>query len=58
LLALAYVFYASAFDPDVGWPSLIANAAIIVLSLVYYAIVLRRGVGWTLRGPEEDPHMS
>jgi hypothetical protein len=27
LLALAYVFYASAFDPDVGRPSLIANAA-------------------------------
>ena len=51
LLALAYVFYASALDPDIGQPSLIANAAIIVLSLIYYAVVLHRRGGWTLREP-------
>jgi hypothetical protein len=49
----AYVFYTSAFDPDVGQPSLIANVAIIVLSLVYYAVVLRFRGGWTLRDPED-----
>jgi amino acid transporter len=53
LLALAYVFYTSAFDPDVGQPSLLANAAIIALSLVYYTVMLRRKGGWTLRDPEE-----
>lgn len=58
LLALVYVFYASAFDPDVGQPSLIANAVIIVLSLVYYAVVLRRKGSWTLRDPKEDSHTS
>ena len=54
LLALAYVFYTSAFDPDLGQPSLIANAAIIVV----FARILRRRAplqgGWTLRDPEEE----
>ena len=54
LLALAYVFYSSALDPAVGQPSLIANALIIVLSLIYYAVVIRRRGIWTLRDPEED----
>jgi amino acid transporter len=58
LAALAYVFYASAFDPEIGRPSLIANAGIIVLSLLYYAVVLSRNGGWTLRDPEKDPHTS
>ncbi len=53
LLALAYIFYTSAFDPNVGQPSLIANAAIIILSLGYYAVVLRFRGGWTLRDPED-----
>jgi amino acid transporter len=51
LLALAYVFYTSAMDPAVGQPSLIANAVIVVLSLVYYAVVIRRKGGWMLREP-------
>ncbi len=51
LLALAYVFYTSAMDPAVGQPSLIANAVIILLSLVYYAVVISRRGGWTLHEP-------
>jgi amino acid transporter len=51
LLALAYVFYTSAMDPAVGQPSLIANAVIVVLSLGYYALVIRRKGGWMLREP-------
>jgi len=51
LLALGYVFYTSAMDSAVGQPSLIANAVIVVLSLVYYAVVIRRKGGWTLREP-------
>jgi amino acid transporter len=58
LAALAYVFYASAFDPEIGRPSLIANAGIVVLSLLYYAVVLSRNDGWTLRDPEEDRHAT
>lgn len=54
LLALVYVFYTSALDPAVGQPSLITNAAIIVVSLVYYVVVHRRRGGWTLRDPEAE----
>jgi amino acid transporter len=56
LLALVYVIYTSAFDPDVGQPSLITNAIVVVLSLVYYAIVLRRKGSWKLRDPEQDSY--
>lgn len=54
LLSLAYVFYASALDPVVGRQSLITNAAIAGLSLIYYVVVHRRKGGWTIRDPEED----
>ncbi len=54
LLALAYVFHTSAMDPAVGQPSLIANAVIIVLSLIYYVVVVRRKGPWTMRDPEKD----
>lgn len=53
LLALAFVLYASWLDPDSGRPSLIANIAMIAVSVFYYRFVLlRRGV-WVLRGPED-----
>lgn len=55
LLSLSYVFYASALDPVVGQQSLIANAAIVALALIYYyAFVHRRRGGWTIRDPEEE----
>lgn len=54
LISLAYVFYISALDDDVGQLSLIANAVVIALSLLYYVLVLRRRGGWTLHGPEAD----
>src|SRR5664279_1304733 len=46
LLALAYVLYTSAFDPDVGRPSLLANAVVIAVSLGYYAFMVRRKGRW------------
>jgi amino acid transporter len=52
LIALFYVFYTSAFDPDVGRPSLIVTAGILAASLGYYTFVLRRKGGWMLRDPE------
>ena len=55
LLALTYIFYTSALDPSVGQQSLITNAAVIVVSLIYYAVVHHRKGGWTLRGPDEEP---
>ena len=54
LLSLAYVFYASALDPVVGRQSLITNAAIAGLSLIYHVVVHCRKGGWTIRDPEED----
>ncbi|HEY3778286.1 MAG TPA: APC family permease [Rhizomicrobium sp.] len=54
LLALAYILYTNWLDPDVGRPSLIANLAVIALSLGYYMFVLRRRGGWVLRDPEEE----
>ena len=54
LLSLGYVFYASALDPDIGRPSLIVSAVIVAISVCYYAIVLRRKGGWTLRDPEAE----
>lgn len=59
LLSLGYVFYTSAQDPVLGRQSLLANAAIGLIALVYYALVHRRRGGWTLRDPEADlpdPH--
>jgi amino acid transporter len=58
LLALAYVFYTSALDPEIGQPSLMINGMIIAASLIYYAVVLRRRGGWTLRDPEEETHSA
>jgi len=58
LLALAYVLYTSAFDPEVGRPSLIANAVVILVALGYYAVMFRRKGSWTLRDPEQEPHSA
>ena len=55
LVALAYILYANWLDPEVGRPSLVANAVVIVLSLAYYAFVLRTRGQWILRDPEEEP---
>jgi len=56
LIALAYILYANWLDPEVGRPSLIANAIAIVLSLAYYVFVLRARGKWILRDPEDDPN--
>jgi len=56
LLALGYVFYTSAIDPDVGQPSLIANIAVMALSVGYYIVVLRRKAAWAFRDPEAEAH--
>ena len=53
LLGLAYVVYASAIDPDVGRPSLIATAAVIAASAAYYWLVLRRKGAWVLHQPTD-----
>jgi amino acid transporter len=52
LLFLGYVLYANYLDEAVGRPSLWAAAAMIVLSLAYYILVLRRRGGWVLKGPD------
>lgn len=53
LLGLAYVVYASAIDPDVGRPSLIATVIVIAASAAYYWLVLRRKGAWVLHQPTD-----
>jgi amino acid transporter len=55
LIALAYVLYTSALDPDLGRPSLLINGGIVILSIAYYRLVLRRGRDWILSEPDETP---
>ncbi len=52
LIVLAYVVYTNLMDPQTGQPSLIATACIIVVSALYYRLVLRRRGDWVLREPE------
>jgi amino acid transporter len=54
LAALVYVVYAEAVDPMVGRPSLIATAAILVVSGLYYLLRARLQGEWVLRGPAEE----
>lgn len=52
LIALCFVVYTSLLTDD-GRLSLAVNAAAIVLSFVYYRLVLARRGAWVLRGPED-----
>ena len=54
LASLAFVIYVSWFDPDSGRPSLIANGAVIAVSMAYYILVLRRQGPWTLHDPDAE----
>ena len=52
LLALGYVLYADWIDRDVGRPSLIVTAVIMILAALYYlAMRRRRGPTWAMSGP-------
>ena len=53
LLALAYVLYVSALDPELGQPSLIANGVLMILALAYYR--LGRKGRWVMTGPDDNP---
>jgi len=52
-IALCFVLYTSWLDPSNGLPSVLANAAVVVLSLLYYRFVLARRSAWVLRGPAD-----
>jgi amino acid transporter len=54
LIGLAFVVYASALDPVLGQPSLIAAGVVIAVSAGYYWGVLRRRGTWVLYAPGED----
>jgi amino acid transporter len=52
LLSLAYVLYADWIDREIGRPSLIATAVMMVLAgLYYFAMRRRRGPTWAMSGP-------
>jgi amino acid transporter len=53
LVVMVYVVWTSWLDPAMGRPSLFATLGIVIVSVCYYALVLRgRGV-WKLRGPQD-----
>ena len=41
------------WNPETGQPSLLANAAVIALWLVYYFAIVRRRGAWVLSGPAD-----
>ena len=51
LLALAYVFYTSALDPDIGRPSLLINSVVMLVALAYYGLMVRRKGNFAFRDP-------
>ncbi len=51
LLGSAYALWAEGLDPDVGRMSLIATAAFLAVSMIYYGAVVRRRGVWTIRDP-------
>jgi L-asparagine transporter-like permease len=53
LIALCFVVYTSLLTDD-GRLSLEVNAGAIVLSFIYYRLVLARRGAWVLRGPEDS----
>ncbi|MBT2211474.1 MULTISPECIES: APC family permease [Actinomadura] len=56
LLALVYVVYQNAKDPEVGRPSLFVALGVIAAASAYFALVLRRRGGWHLQGAaDEEP---
>lgn len=51
LIALAYIVWTSWFDLEEGRPGLIATAIQILVSILYYALVVRRRGAWVTRDP-------
>ena len=51
LAGSVYALWAEGLDPDVGRLSLIATAAFLAISAIYYAAVVRRRGVWTIRDP-------
>jgi L-asparagine transporter-like permease len=51
LAALAYVVWTSWLDVEEGRPSLIVTGVQILLSIIYYQLVLRRRGEWTVHVP-------
>lgn len=51
--SLLYVAYANFSDPVIGRPSLGATIAVMIVSAIYYVLVLRRRGTWELRGPAD-----
>ncbi len=54
LIALAYVLYTSALDPQLGRPSLIINGGIAILSIAYYRLGIKRKREWVLSEPDDS----
>jgi amino acid transporter len=55
--ALAYVFWTSWFDLETGRPGLIATVAQMLLSALYYILVVKRRGPWIVRDPVEEDLM-
>ena len=51
---MGYIIYANLLDPNIGQPSLIATLGMMIISALYYALILRRRKGWSLKMPDMD----
>jgi amino acid transporter len=52
--ALGYVFWTSWFDLETGRPGLIATGAQMLVSAVYYVLVVKRRGPWIVRDPVDE----
>ncbi len=52
LAAFTYMIFTNVTDPESGLFSFLATAVVLILSVLYYWIILRRRGAWVLRGPD------
>ena len=54
LVAFAYIIFTNVTNPETGLTSFLATAAILIVSALYYQLVLRKRGKWVLRGPVDE----
>ena len=56
--ALGLIVAVNWYDPDIGRPSLIANAVVVAASMTYYFVFVRKRGSWQVHVPEDEPLSS
>jgi len=58
MAGLCYVVFATYQDADVGRPSLWVTGVMIIMSIAYYFLLLRRRGEWVLSGPADESRLA